>query len=379
MPSSNLTVSLYNLDLNFTGRDTPGFPGDYDPSKRYRLHPRNRAEVWKRHHRASLLESILLGRYIPPIIVNRTEVDGRPVYDILDGGNRVSAIRRILRGGEFELTAEQRQTVLSSTIEVVVLDDMTAEEIRVLFRLLNRSVRVSNGHLYHMSAEDSALIRYAYDIMTNVENPLHVMIVALFGQNALVDSASKGVLENLVALCAGAMHGERHLSRAFDVNEPILRLPIDEARIQERLSLAFEVFRRANAIQPMEDARIKKGNFNVGRYLAGILYDLLPHGAVGGAAYEPAPVDVEPVLTKWARIIAAVHANDAATPIATAAVTVPGANNINPRKLRKMSKQVDFYLANHRLPNADELRIMLAVAQDADSATESGDDEEDEV
>lgn len=378
MPST-LTVSLHNLNLHFTGRDVDGFPGGYDPTKRYRLHPRNRAEVWKRHHRQSLLDSILSGRYIPPIIVNRTEVDGRPVYDILDGGNRVSAIRRILEGGEFVLSEEERLTVLSSTIEVKVLDGMDPEEIRILFRLLNRSVRVSHGHLYHMSTEDSPLIQYAYDIMNNVANPLHAQIVGLFTQNALADNASKGTLENLVALCAGAQHGERHLSRSFDVNEPILRVPVDVELITSRLNTAFEVFRRANAIQPMEDARIKKGNFNVGRYLAGILYDLVPHSTVGAPAYEPAPVNTEPIIAKWARIIAAVHANDAASPIAVAAVTVPGANNINPRKLRKMSKQVAFYLANNRLPNADEMRDMLATVADDSASAGTDDDEEDEV
>jgi hypothetical protein len=371
---TTLTVSLHTLDTNFTGRNTPGFPGGYDPTRQYRLHPRNRAEVWKTKHRRDLLQSILSGRYIPAIIVNRVNGDRlAPVYEILDGGNRVSAIRRILRGGEIPLTAEQRLVVQTATIEVKVLDGMTPEQIRDQFRLLNRSVRVSHGHLYHMSEADSPLVRFAAAIIANVENPLRVQIIDLFTPNAVVDNASKGCLENVVAMCAGAQHGEGHLSKSFDVNESILREPVNEQLIVSRLNAAFEVFRRANARQPMEDARIKKGNFNVGRYLAGILYDLMPHGTVGQPAYERAPEDIEPVLSKWSRIIAAIHAGDAASPIALAAVTVPGANNINPRKLRKMSKQVGFYLEHNRMPNADEMREMLTIGGD-DASTLTGED-----
>lgn len=374
---TTLTVSLHTLDANFTGRNTPGFPGGYDPTLQYRLHPRNRAEVWKLKHRKDLLQSILNGRYIPAIIVNR--VNGNtiaPVYEILDGGNRVSSIRRILRSGEIPLTPEQRLVVQTATIEVKVLDGMTPEQIRDQFRLLNRSVRVSNGHLYHMSEADSELVRFAVEIMNDINNPLREIIIEMFTQNALVDNASKGCLENLVAMCAGAQHGQGHLSRSFDVNESILRTPINRELITSRLTNAFEVFRRANAIHPMDDARIKKGNFNVGRYIAGILYDLLPHGSVGSPAYEPAPVDTEPVMNKWTRMISAIHAGDAASPTALLAVTVPGANNINPRKLRKMSKQVDFYLIHGRLPNDTEMTTMLALRDDTASIVTDDEDED---
>lgn len=374
MPTIN--ISIYQLNQNFTGRDTPGFPGGYDPTRSYRLHPRQRAEVWKYKHRESLLESIRVGRYIPPIIVNRVMLpSGKFVYDILDGGNRVSAFRRILDGGEFVLTDEERLVVNTATIEIVVLDGMTAEEIRKQFIVLNRSVRVSHGHLYHMSAEDSPIVRYAISIITDVDHPLHAVIVGLFTQNALTDSAAKGVLENVVALCAGAQYGEKHLTKSFDINEPILHGPVNADLINERLGHAFDVFRRANLLQPMEDGRKKRGNFSVGRYLGGIIYDLLPHGTPGTASYEAAPTNIEPILQKWARVIAAIHAEDLASDMALLATTVPGANNINPRKLRKMSKQVEFYLAYGRVPSAVELRDLVAHTVGDDASTESDDDD----
>jgi hypothetical protein len=376
--SDHIPVSLFDLNAAFTGRNVANFPGGYEPTRMYRLHPRNRAEVWKHEHRAKLLESILHRRYIPPIITHEVAQDGRVHRDILDGGNRISAIRRILEDREFELTEENRRAVERYTIIVVVLRSLTPQEIRIQFRLLNRVVRVSHGHLYHMSAEDSPLVTYAYDIMTNPQNVLRPRILELFTQNALTDTASKGVLETLVALCGGAQHGPAHITRSFDVNEPVLVLALNQDIIETRLGLAFTAIARANTLMPdgwVADGRVMKGEFNVGRYLGAILYDLLPHGTPGQVGYEPAPADTDVVLTKWARIIAQARQGVAG---ALLAVTVPGAQNLNTRKLRKISKQVDFYLAHGRMPTEPELAELLrvvAVAEVEDSEEDSEDEE----
>lgn len=370
-------VCLYDLNANFTGRDSAGFPGGYDPTRLYRLHRRQRAEVWKYEHRAKLLESILHRRYIPPIITHETVDAGEIHRDILDGGNRISAVRRILEGGEFDLSESDRRAVERYTINVVVLRNLTPQEIRIQFRLLNRVVRVSAGHLYHMSAEDSPLVTYAYDIMTNPDNALRPRILELFSENALRDNASKGVLENIVALCVGAQHGIGHITRSFDINEPVLSLPINRDLIETRLGLAFTAFTRANHGMPEDwvaDGRVMKGEFNIGRYLGAILYDLLPHGTPGQVGYEPAPANTDVVLEKWARII--VEARQG-VPAAMLAVTVPGAQNLHSRKLRKISKQVDFYLAHGRMPNESETAELLrVVAPDPEDSEEDNEDEE---
>jgi len=376
--SDQVPVTLYALNRDFTGRDTPHFPGGYDPSRRYRLHRRQRAEVWKHEHRAKLLESILHCRYIPPIIAHEVVDNGRVHCDILDGGNRISAIRRILEGGEFVLTEENRRAVERYTITVVVLRNLSPQEIRIQFRLLNRVVRVSHGHLYHMSAEDSPLVTYAYDIMTNPQNPLRPRILELFSQSVLTDTASKGTLESVVALCAGAQHGPCHITRSFDINEPVLALPVNPELIETRVGLACTAIARANAEMPadwVQDGRVARGEFNIGRYLGAILYDLLPHGTPGEPTYEPAPADTDVVLAKWARVIARARQGE---PGALLAVTVKGAQNLNPRKLRKISKQVDFFLAHGRMPTEPELAELVRVVAPGADPEESEEDSEDE-
>lgn len=367
-------VCLYDLNAQFTGRDTPGFPGGYEPARLYRLHRRQRAEVWKHDHRAKLLESILHRRYIPPVITHETVDEGVIHRDILDGGNRISAVRRILDGGEFELTEADRRAVERYTITVVVLRDLSPQQIRIQFRLLNRVVSVRAGHLYHMSAEDSPLVGYAYDLMTNPANALRPRIVELFTENALKDNASKGTLENVIALCAGAQHGILHLTRSFDINEPVLSLPINRELIETRLGLAFTAIERANALMPVgwvADGRVKKGEFNANRYLAVILYDLLPHGTPGQVGYEPAPSTTDLVLGKWARIIAEARQE---LPGSQSKLAVEDAARKG-KGLRKVSKQVDFYLANGRMPAEAELAEMLrTVVVSEDEDTEESDE-----
>jgi len=231
-----------------------------------------------------------------------------------------------------------------------------------------------------MSAEDSPLVAYAYDVMTNTDNALRPRILDLFTASVLADNASKGNLANLVALIASAQHGVAYTTCSFDRNEHILGLPINRELIETRLGLAFSAFTRANSRMPADwvrDGRVSRGDFNVGRYLGAILYDLLPHGQPGTPGYEPSPTDTDPVIDKWARIILDIRNNSA---VAAASISVPGANNLTPRKLRRMSRQADFYIANGRLPNDQEMAEILEIghaveADEEDDATEEDVDE----
>lgn len=363
-----ITLALRDLDRQFSGRNERGFPGDYNPDALYLLHPRQRAEVWKREHQEKLLESVLLGRYIPPIIVHEVIENNTLRRYILDGGNRISAVRRILRETIRPLSADEMRRVESYTIMVIVLRGLDAAAIREQFRLLNRVVRVTDGHLYFMSREDSPLIDYACRLMDG-EHPLRASVTELFGEGVLQDIDSRGNLANLMALLAGAQHGlgprtatgkypQCHITRSFDINCDILAVPVNEALIETRLRVCFAAFEQADVLQPMPDARVRKGEFNVGKYLGVMLYDL----AIGR--------DPMAVVAKWSRAIANVRGGDETM---ANAITMKGAQNLNHRKMSQISFQVEFALEHRRMPNEVELREWRERAGENDTVDEDED------
>lgn len=356
--ADNIQISLRALNESFSGRNEANFPGGYHPERVYCLHPRQRAEVWRQEHRMKLLESILLGRYIPPIIVHEVIENNRIRRDILDGGNRVSAVRRILAS---DLTPDQRYRVESYVINIVVLRGLDAFGIREQFRLLNKSVRVTDGHLYYMSREDSPLVDYACRLMETEDHPLRSRVVELFSENVLQDTDSRGGLANIIALLAGAQYGVGHITRSFDINGDILTEPLNAHAIETTLRIAFSAVARANEMSPIQDWRVRKGEFNIGKYLGVILYDL----AIGR----------EPVATidKWGTIIARVRGGSAD---ALNAVTMKGAQNLNARKMSQISFQVDFFLEHGVLATDAQIRDWKMRRGDAQSVIDDDSDED---
>jgi hypothetical protein len=360
--AEQITLNLRQLNENFTGlpRET-----SYDPNKLYAIHARNRVEKWSTEWRKDLLDSILNNIYIPPIIVHSHVVvrngQGYETRDILDGGNRVRAIHRILQNEVKELTLDERSRVEGYTITIVVLRNMNSSAIRKQFRLLQRGVKVAAGELYWMSQE-LPTVQYALRMLNDPLYPLRSQITELFFDTQDNDTKSHGHLTNAVALCAGAQHGVKYLSKSFDVNEEILSTPVNEDLVETRLRLAFQPFRQANIRYPITDGRVKKGEWAVGKYLGAILYDIITN-----------PDSVPAVQERWAEIISR---NRAGEDLAVTAVRINGAKaqTVNASKLSKICFQVKFALENRRMPL--EAEYPVPIATDAESDIE---DEEDDA
>ncbi len=374
--TENIQTTISQLNADFAGRtDMPG----YDESRLIHIHRRNRAYVWNKDMQERCLDSILKGYYIPPIICCSVIRDGRERREIMEGGNRVTTFRRILNEDIRDLSAEERRTVEAHPITLVVMRNLTPLQQRQMFRRLNKNIRVSDGQLFAMSVDDSPLVAEAHallydypgpdDANPRIPHPLRESMTTLFFDSRLGDTPAQNNLSNAVALVSGAAHGVQYITRSFNMQEQKVEgsTPISRAVIVDRLGKVFEVFRMANRSNPLTDKRRMKGQFNVGKWLGAILYDLLMN-----------PDDTRQIQDKWAAYISRVRRGDEN---AEEASIITGAQNLNPTLLKKISTKVDIYLRDNRIATEVEMRTIVhprdQPGEDVDEESEGAYDEND--
>lgn len=361
----NIQTTIYALNLEFAGRRGSA---EYDESKSFHIHRRNRAFVWNAQMQESCLDSILKGYYIPPIICSsqiKMSSSGVPVErrEVMEGGNRITTFRRILNCSVRELTEKERRIVESHPITIVVMRNLTSIQTREMFRRLNKNVRVSDGQLYSMSEEDSPLVREALALLNDADYPLRTQITEYFFDTQNRDSDSRPNLENAVALVSGALYGGEFITRSFSRQEEHVesQTPINRADVVSILGHVFDVFRQANLLVNLVDGRKKKAQWPVGRYLGAILYDIKKN-----------PESIPTVQQKWATYLEKVRNEE---PNAIDAILVPGAQNMTVERLNIISKKVEIYIRTGTIISKEELDAYINSIQ-IDHNT--SDDEEDE-
>ena len=355
--TENIQTTLCALNGDFSGRrDSPG----YDEFKPIHIHRRNRAYVWTREMQVAFLDSILKGYYIPPIICSSHITNGAERREVMEGGNRITTIRRLLNEEVRPLTPEERRIVEAHPITLVVMRNLTSKQTREMFRRLNRNVKVSDGQLYSMSEEDSPLVREALALLNADDYPLRTRITDYFFDTRNNDNDGKGNLENAIALVSGALHGPEYITKSFSRQEDKVERQdaINRDRVVTILGHAFDVFRQANTLVDLSDRRRMKSQWTVGKYLGPILYDILTNLS-----------SIPQIQAKWASYLGKVRNNEEN---AEEAILVSGAQNLSVDKLKRISVKVEVYLSQNRIMSKEELgEIHHPVPIDTD-------DEEDE-
>jgi hypothetical protein len=341
--TENIQTTIYALDSDFSGRRDSG---DYDETKSIRIHRRNRPYVWNREMQLACLDSLLKGYYIPPIICSSSILSGMEVREVMEGGNRITTFRRILKGDVRPLTEEERRIICAHPITLVVMRGLTAKQTREMFRRLNKNVKVSDGQLFSMSEDDSPLVREALALLDADDYPLRARITDYFFDTRNNDNDGKSNLENAIALVSGALHGPEYITKSFTRQEEKVedQTEVNRARIVTILGHTFEVFRLANDAVELTDKRKMKAQWTVGNYLGAILYDILMNLN-----------NIPHVQTKWVNYLTRFRNGDE---MALEAIVVAGAQNINVDKLKRISTKVDIFLSEDRIMTKDELKLI---------------------
>jgi len=358
--TENINITLSTLNFNFSGRRGTQ---DYDETKMYHIDRRNRAFVWTREMQLGLLDSIMQGYPIPPIYVSSKIENGREIRAVMEGGNRITTIRRLLNGDVRELTPEEKHKVETYSIIIVVMRNLITRQTRELFRRLNKNIKVSDGQLYSMSEDDSPLVAEALALLNDDDYPLRSAITEYFSVKQDKDNDGRGILANAVALISGAINGVSFITKSFDRQTPMVecQTPIDRERLVTILSNVFDVFRQADNIIELNSRSQKRAQFTIGKYLGAILYDILMN-----------PNSIQNIQAKWTAYLVRVRNG---TEDAEEAVKISGAQNICPDRLKRISVKVNTFITENRIMTNDEIKDIHHLD---DNDGQSDDDSEEE-
>ena len=347
-------TTIVELNDDFAGRmNTTGF----DASKLIEIHRRNRPYVWSHKMQLDFLDSILKGYYIPPIIC--CAKNGK-LY-VMEGGNRITTIRRIMNDEVRALTPEERLKVSIYSVSLVTMRNLTPKQEREMFRRLNKSIKVSDGQLYAMSEDDSLLVQEAIAFLESIDYPLRARITDVFCDTIGKDNDGRVLLANTIAIMSGALYGVQYITKSFSRQEERVEStdPVDRDRFVNLFSIILSIFEQANLEEPLADKNKKKKQFTVGNILGAMLYDILT------------AEDMGVVFEKWRAYIVMVRRGVEG---ASDAIEIKGAQNINPDKLKKKCYRVEVFVREQRLATDEELKqVKHAYVDEA-----SEEDEEDE-
>lgn len=362
MPITTETIqtTIGALNAQFAGREGDI---DYDATKLVHIHRRQRPYVWNQDMQLVLLDSILSGYYIPPIISSSVyehcycDNRIREKREVLDGGNRITTFRRILNGHIREITDAERTTILSFSITFVVMRGMTNKEQCTMFRRLNKNIKVSDGQLYAMS-DDSLVVKEALALLNDDKYPLRGLILEHFFDTRGADNNGRKNLENAIAIVSGALYGPHYITKSYNIQEEKVEShePIDRNIIIDILSNVFHIFTLANQIVPMTDRRKLKSQWSVGKWLGAMLYDILTH-----------PNQIEETQNRWAKYIAAVRRG---VMFAEDASKLNGGQNLTANKYRRICAKVAIFVNQGRLAVDSEIMHLTHDEDDITVTTE---------
>jgi hypothetical protein len=358
--SESTSKTLHELNDDFAGRmNTAGFNG----SKLIEIHRRNRPYVWSHKMQLDFLDSILKGYYIPPIICC---AKNNKLY-VMEGGNRITTIRRIMNNEVRALTDAERFKVSIYSVSRVTMYNLTSKQEREMFRRLNKSIKVSDGQLYAMSEDDSLLVQEAMAFLESVDYPLRARITDVFCDTVGKDNDGRVLLANTVAIMSGALYGVQYITKSFARQEERVESaePIDRGRFVNYFSIILSIFEQANSEESLADKTKKKKQFTVGNILGAMLYDILT------------AEDMDPIFEKWCTYIVMVRRGVEG---ASDAIEIKGAQNINPDKLKKKCYRVEVFVRENRLVGDEELKqVKHSYVELASDEDEEEDEEEEDV
>lgn len=287
--------------------------------------------------------------------------------EIMDGGNRLTAFWKILNNKMRVLTEDERVTVRSFQITLIVMYDMSSHQIREQFSRLNICKKASSGQLYQMSQDDSPLVQEAIALMTDISYPCRERLIQIFSDFfTQKDTDTSSILENTVGIISGTLNGVYQITTKFDAQEVYVEdsIPINREEFLETFETVLQIFESVDETLALEKKAHKRQQFTLGNFIGPILYDI-----------HQKELSVANIIEKWSNFILMLRQGKEN---AKYVLVIKGAQNLNSDKLAKMSYSVKIFIEEERLLSEEELKgIKHKRIIEKDSSYGDSDDEED--
>jgi len=365
----------------------------YNPEEpersRLRLPEFQRQWAWKGKNglakRQGLIDSILHGYPIPPLILNHVVEDLNDYWDVYDGRHRIETIWQF-KNNKFaiptiagdrlvkfeELSPEVQRDFLETKMITVVTESTPEVRLSEIFIRLNDGKPLSDKDLIWASKK-TPLVRDVIDKLDDYAERFDATF--LLDVSTLQNIRKSGYLADLVGLMYGLSTGS-----AGDMSSSYVRMcrnlghRLDDARVDAGLDAMFALFNAANESQPFirENVRKVRSQVKLGTLLPYYFHDryrvTTDEYVDVGPRSEDAYAEID---EKWITIIGFLRRNPD-----TILLKTSGAQNLNIRKVNDVVRRVNTWGKGEPITGVTPRGEDAATPQLVDS-DDSDDDDDD--
>lgn len=268
MPSISYEVYCRNL-------------GEVINDERIRIPEHQRPEIWSKPRQQGLINTIMQGRPMPPLIIRETIDNGERSRWLEDGQQRYMSMKNFYNN-KFsykntyykDFSENDRVKFLTYKIPVLTYENATIEETIEMFDNFQNGVPLTPGQRFHARL-DTPLVKYARERLLTPGMHFYARATAVFGPHeSRNDTKTKRILMNAMAIVGGVAHGADHITTSYDVLGPILTQPFNIERADSLLDKLLKVYEEVASYQPFTPDE-KKSHWPVGELTGYVLASLI--------------------------------------------------------------------------------------------------------
>jgi hypothetical protein len=244
-----------------------------------RIPEHQRPEIWNKGRQQGLVNTIMQGRPMPPLIIRETINQGERMRWLEDGQQRYMSMKNFY-DNKFpykntlykDFSENDRVKFLTYKIPILTYENATIEETIEMFDNFQNGVPLTPGQRFHARL-DTPLVKYARERLLTPDRHFYGRAAAVWGAHeSKSDTKTKRILMNAMAIAGGVAHGVDHITTSYDVLGPILNNPFDVKKADSIFDMLLKVYERVADIYTSDE---KKVHWPVGELTGYILASLI--------------------------------------------------------------------------------------------------------